>query len=209
MSPNIRPSWYEGYVLPHLIDIACGMQPVWHQRHKVVPLATGCILEIGIGTGLNLEHYNKSNIEKIVGLDPGLTMFPRARKRVKQASLAVELVSLSAEEIPYQEGSFDTVLVTYSLCTIPNPVAALKEMRRVLTPGGKLIFCEHGLAPDASVRRWQDRLTPLWAKLSGGCQLNRDIPGLLGEAGFHSVDIQSMYAARPLTYNYWGTAVAV
>lgn len=210
MSPNIHPSWYERHVLPYLMDIACGMRPVWHQRHKVVPLATGCILEIGIGTGLNLEHYNKSNIEKIVGLDPGLTMFPRARKRVKQASLAVELVGLSAEEIPYQEGSFDTVLVTYSLCTIPNPGAALKEMRRVLTPGGKLIFCEHGLAPDASVRRWQDRLTPLWAKLSGGCQLNRDIPNLLREAGFHSVDIQSMYLPGPrsLTYNYWGTAVA-
>ena len=102
MSPNTRPSWYERYVLPYLIDIACGMRPVWHQRHKVVPLATGCILEIGIGTGLNLEHYKKSNIEKIVGLDPGLTMFPLARKRVKQASLAVDLVGLSAEEIPYQ-----------------------------------------------------------------------------------------------------------
>ena len=121
MSPNIRPSWYERHVLPYLIDIACGIRPVWHQRHKVVPLAEGCILEIGIGTGLNFEHYNKANIEKIVGLDPGLAMYRLARKRVKQASLAVELVGLSAEKIPYQEGSFDTVLVTYSLCTIPNP----------------------------------------------------------------------------------------
>ena len=112
MSPNMCSSWYERYVLPYLVDIACGMRPVWQQRHKVVPLATGRILEIGIGTGLNLEHYNKANIEKIVGLDSGLAMFPLARKRAKQASLAVELVGLSAEEIPYQEGSFDTVLVT-------------------------------------------------------------------------------------------------
>jgi len=102
MSPNIRPSWYERHVLPYLIDIACGMHPVWYQRHKIVPLAKGCILEIGIGTGLNLEHYNKANIEKIVGLDPGLAMFRLARKRVKQASLAVELVGLSAEEFPYR-----------------------------------------------------------------------------------------------------------
>jgi ubiquinone/menaquinone biosynthesis C-methylase UbiE len=205
----MRPSWYERHVLPSLIDAACGFRCVWHQRHKVVPLAEGCILEIGIGTGLNLEHYNKANIKKIVGLDPGLGMYRRARKRIKQASLAVKLVGSSAENVPYQDSSFDTVLVTYSLCTIPNPVAALKEMRRALRRCGKLIFCEHGLAPDTSVRRWQDRLTPLWAKLAGGCQLNRDIPSLLREAGFHSVDIQSMYlpGPRPLTYNYWGTAV--
>jgi ubiquinone/menaquinone biosynthesis C-methylase UbiE len=174
-------------------------------------LAEGRVLEIGIGTGLNFEHYDKARIEKIVGLDPGLEMHRLAQKRAMRAALAVELVGLSAERIPYQDGSFDTVLVTYSLCTIPDPGAALKQMRRVLKPRGRLIFCEHGLAPDASVRRWQDRLTPLWSKLAGGCHLNRDIPGLLEEARFQSADMQSMYlpGPRPLTYNYWGTAVAV
>ncbi len=211
VSQNTRPSWYERRVLPYLVDIACGVKPVWRQRQKVVPLAHGRILEVGIGTGLNLEHYDKARIEKIIGLDPGLEMHRLARKRVKRTGVPVELVGLSAEQIPYQDGSFDTVLVTYSLCTIPDPGATLEEMRRVLKPGGKLIFCEHGLAPDASVRRWQDRLTPLWSRLTGGCHLNRDIPGLLRDAGFHSADMQTMYlpGPRPLTYNYWGTAVGV
>lgn len=211
MSQNEYPGWYERHVLPYLIDVACGIKAVQRQRHKVVPLAQGHVLEIGIGTGLNLEHYDRAKIENIVGLDPGLEMHRIAQKRVERAGLQVELVGLSAERIPYDDGSFDTVLVTYSLCTIPDPVAALKEMRRVLNPSGKLIFCEHGLAPDASVRRWQDRLTPLWSKLAGGCHLNRDIPALLCEVGFESADMQTMYlpGPRPLTYNYWGTAVAV
>ena len=203
-------NWYERHVLPWLVDIACSVQPVWRQRQKVVPLAQGRVLEIGIGTGLNLEHYDGARIEKIVGLDPGLEMHPKARRRSRQAGLEVELVGLSAERIPYDDRSFDTVLVTYALCTIADPLAALKEMRRVLKPEGRLVFCEHGLAPDASVRRWQARLTPLWARVAGGCHLDRDIPGLLKAAGFRSVDIEQMYlpGPRPLTCNYWGTAVA-
>ena len=137
-------------------------------------------------------------------------MHPQARLRSRRAAIEVELVGLSAERIPYDDGSFDTVLVTYSLCTIGDPLSALKEMRRVLRPGGRLIFCEHGRAPDARVRRWQERLTPLWSTLAGGCHLDRDIPRLLAQAGFRSDDMQQMYlpGPRPLTYNYWGTAVA-
>lgn len=202
-------NWYERHVLPWLSDVACSVRPVWRQRQKVVPLAQGCVLEIGIGTGLNLEHYDKAKIERIVGLDPGLEMHPQACKRSQRAGLAVELIGLSAERIPYEDHSFDTVVVTYALCTIADPAAALREMRRVLRPGGKLIFCEHGLAPDPSVRRWQGWLTPLWAKIAGGCHLDRDIPRLLSEAGFRSEDMQEMYlpGPRPLAYNYWGTAV--
>lgn len=208
---DTRPGWYERHLLPYLVDLACGIKPVRRQRQKVVPLAHGRILEIGIGTGLNLEHYDKTRVEKVIGLDPGLEMHRLARKRVEKTGVSVELVGLSAERIPYQDGSFDTVLVTYSLCTIPDPGAALREMRRVLKPGARLVFCEHGLAPDASVRRWQDRLTPLWSRLAGGCHLNRDIPGLLRDAGFRSADMQTMYlpGPRPLTYNYWGTALPV
>ena len=158
MSENMHPSWYERHVLPYLVDIACGIRPVRRQRHKVVPLARGRVLEIGIGTGLNLEHYVKAKVRKVVGLDPGVGMRGLAQKRAERAGLEVELVGLSAEQIPYRDGTFDTVLVTYSLCTIPDPGAALDETRRVLKPGGQLIFCEHGLAPDMSVRRWQDRL---------------------------------------------------
>lgn len=206
--PPMHPGWYERHLLPYVIDIACGLKPVRQQREKVVPLAQGEILEVGIGTGLNLAHYDKAKIRRIVGLDPAMEMHRLARKRMKKAGLAVELVGLSAERIPFEDGRFDTVLVTYTLCSIPEPVAALKEMRRMLKPGGKLIFCEHGLAPDASVRKWQDRLTPLWSRLGGGCHLNRDIPALLSEAGLRSADMQTMYlpGPRPLTYNYWGTA---
>ena len=202
------PGWYDRYLLPYLIDFACGIKPVRRQRRKVVPLARGRVLEIGIGTGLNLEHYDKSLLTQLIGLDPSAEMHRLARKRMARAGLKVELVTLSAERIPYEDASFDTVLVTYSLCTIPDAVAALREMRRVLKPGGRLVFCEHGRAPDESVRRWQDRLTPLWSRFAGGCHLNRDIPALLAEAGFRSDDTQTMYlpGPRPLTFNYWGTA---
>ena len=211
MTAKIGGNWYERHVLPYLTDLACGVKPIRRQRRKVVPLARGRVLEIGIGTGLNLEHYDKARVDKIVGVDPALEMHRLARKRIAKAGMPVELVGLSAEKIPFEAGTFDTVVVTYSLCTIPDPLAALGEMRRVLKPGGRLIFCEHGLAPDPSVRRWQDRLTPLWSKVAGGCHLNRDIPALLKEAGFRSTDMETMYlpGPRPLTYNYWGTAEAV
>lgn len=203
-------SFYERYILPYVLDLACGIKPVRRQREKVVPLAHGRILEIGIGTGLNAAHYRRDKVEKIVGLDPALQMHRLARKRIAKAQLPVELVGLSAERIPAEDASFDTVLMTYTLCTIPDPLSALHEMRRVLKPGGRLIFCEHGRAPDESVRRWQDRLTPYWKPLAGGCNLNRDVPQLLKDAGFRCDDLQTLYlpGPRPLTYNYWGTAVA-
>jgi ubiquinone/menaquinone biosynthesis C-methylase UbiE len=206
------PNWYERQVLPYLLDLACGVKPIRRQRQKVVPLAQGRILEIGIGTGLNLPHYDKAKIGQIIGLDPALEMHKLARRRMQEAGLEVELVGLSAERIPFDDATFDCVLMTYTLCSIPDPVAALKEMARVLKPGASLIFCEHGLAPDASVRRWQDRLTPMWSKIAGGCHLNRDVPALLGQAGLRSQDMQTMYVPggpRPVMFNYWGTAIRV
>jgi ubiquinone/menaquinone biosynthesis C-methylase UbiE len=210
MTTPATPGWYDRHLLPYLIDFACGIKPVRRQRRKVVPLAHGRVLEIGIGTGLNLEHYDKSRLAALVGLDPGTEMHRLARKRMSRAGLEVELVALSAERIPFDDASFDTVLVTYTLCTIPDPVAALREMRRVLKPDGVLVFCEHGKAPDESVRRWQDRLTPTWKKFAGGCHLNRDIPALLAAGGFRTEKIETMYlpGPRPLTFNYWGTARA-
>ena len=141
-----QPGWYDRHVLPWLLDFACGITPVRRQRRKVVPLAHGRVLEIGIGTGLNLEHYDKARVQGITGLDPGLEMHRLARKRVARAGIPVELVGLSAEKIPFADATFDTVVVTYSLCTIPDPVAALREMRRVLKPSGALIYCEIGRA---------------------------------------------------------------
>jgi ubiquinone/menaquinone biosynthesis C-methylase UbiE len=137
-------------------------------------------------------------------------MHPRARERSRRAQLDVELVGLSADQFPYEDGSFDTVAVAFALCIIADLRAALREMRRVLRPGGTLIFYEHGLAPEASVQRWQHRLTPVWPKLAGGCHLDRDISALLRDAGFRSRDRRCGYLPGPrlLTYNFWGTATA-
>jgi len=201
---------YDRYLLPTLIDVLCGIKPVQRQRAKIVPRAQGRVLEIGIGTGRNLPFYDKSRLQQLYGLDPAAQMHPKARQRMLDAGLEVELLELPAEKIPMADASFDTVITTFTLCTIPDAVAALREMRRVLKPDGVLLFCEHGTAPDASVRRWQDRLTPLWKPLAGGCHLNRDIPALLREGGFRIVDMEQLYlpGPRPLTYNYWGSAVA-
>lgn len=200
---------YDRYVLPYLIDIACGLPMVQAQRRQLVPKAHGRVLEIGMGTGRNLPFYDRSRVSRLVGVDPALQMHRLAQKRSRAAGIAVELMGLSAEQLPTPDASFDTVVCTYTLCSIPDAAQALREMRRVLVPGGKLLFCEHGLAPDENVRRWQDRLQPLWGPLAGGCQLGRDIPGLLDAAGF-AATTQTAYLAgpRPVTFHYWGEAQA-
>ena len=178
-------------------------------RAQVVARAQGRVLEVGIGTGLNMRYYNKARVTHITGLDPAIQMYPLAQERIKGAGLQVDLIGLSAEQIPLPDASFDTVLITYTLCSIPDPQAALLEMRRVLAPTGRLLYCEHGRAPDASVRRWQERLQPLWGKVAGGCHLGRDVPALLQAAGFALPDLQTHYinGPRPFTFHYWGEAL--
>lgn len=202
-------SWYDRHILPYALDMACGLPMIGRQRQRVVPLARGRVLEVGIGTGLNMPYYDKTRVSQITGLDPALELHPMARERIAKAGLDVTLLGLSAEKIPMPDASFDTVLVTYTLCTIPDPLAALREMRRVLSAGGRLLYCEHGRAPDASVRRWQERLDPLWGKVAGGCHLGRDIPALLQAAGFSLPDLQTRYlpGPRPFTFHYWGEAL--
>lgn len=201
--------WYERTLLPYLLDFSCSLKPIQKQRMKVIPRARGRVLEIGIGTGLNLPFYDRARISSIVGVDPGLQMHKLALKRSLQAGLKVELVGVSAERLPVGDASFDTVVSTYTLCTIPDPVAALKELRRALVPGGKLLFSEHGRAPDENVLKWQTRLQPCWMKVAGGCRMDRDIPALLEQAGFRA-EVQSRYIPGPriLSYHYWGEAVA-
>jgi len=202
-------TWYERNVLPYLLDFACGIGPIKKQRLKVIPKARGRALEVGIGTGLNLPFYDQAHVKSIVGVDPSLQMHKLALKRATAAGLRVELVGVSAEQLPVADASFETVVSTYTLCTIPNPVLALKELRRALVPGGRLLFSEHGRAPDKRVLHWQTRLQPYWMKMAGGCQLNRNIPALLEEAGF-KVKGQSHYIPGPkiLSFHYWGEAVA-
>lgn len=200
--------WYSRHILPHLLDCACGIRPVQEQRRKVIPAARGDVLEVGIGTGLNVPFYDATRVRRVVGVDPSLELHALARRRIDRAGLPVELVGLSAERLPLGAATFDTVVCTYTLCSIADPAAALAEMRRVLRPGGRLLFSEHGLAPDEAVRRWQHRLQPFWSPLAGGCKLTVNVPQLLQAAGFDA-RIESAYLPGPrfLGYHYWGEAV--
>jgi len=202
-------SFYDRHILPRIINCACGTKPIMQQREKVVPKASGEVLEIGIGTGLNLPYYQSSRVDRLIGLDPSEKSWELAGERAAHLDFDVEFIGLSGEQIPLADDSVDTVLVTYALCTIPDPIAALKGMARVLRPGGKLIFCEHGMAPDPAVRKWQDRVNPVWRSLLGGCNLNRNIPQLVAQGGFNVNSMEQMYlpnSPKIAAYNYWGTA---
>ena len=203
-------SFYEDHVLPHLLHLACGVKAVQRQREKVVPLASGRVLEVGMGSGLNLPYYDRDRVERIWGLEPSAGMRRKARGNLQRTDVPVEWLDLPGEEIPLDDDSVDTVLLTYTLCTIPDWRRAVEQMRRVLRPGGMLVFCEHGEAPDAGVRRWQQRLTPLWKRVTGGCHLARPIPRCLAEGGFDVRTLDSGYLPGPrfATFNYWGTAKA-
>ena len=199
---------YQNHVLPHLIHIACGTAPVRRQREKVVPAASGRVLEIGMGSGLNLPHYDRNRVERVWGLEPSEGMRRKAAKRVRRTDIPVEWLDLPGEEIPLDDDSVDTVVLTYTLCSIADWRSALEQMRRVLRPGGLLLFCEHGEAPDASVRRWQQRIEPVWKRLAGGCHLARPVPRCLAESGFAIEQMETAYIAGPrfASFNYWGMA---
>lgn len=199
---------YSKYILPKVVHLACSTKPTMRQREKVVPLAKGRILEIGIGSGLNLPYYDVSKVTKLWALDPSPEMTKLAERAARSVHFDVEFIDLPSEEIPLENNSVDTVLITYTLCTIPDTQPALREMARVLRAGGELVFCEHGAAPDSSVRRWQDRVNPIWRRLGGGCHLNRAIPDLIGQGGFRISRMETMYIPgwRPACFNYWGTA---
>ena len=202
---------YDKYILPHFLNCACGSKPINYQREKVVPMAEGLVLEVGIGSGLNIPFYDTAKIDKIIGLDPSEELNRMASKVAEKNGVPVEFLASGAESIPLPDNHVDTVLVTFTMCTIPDVAAANKEMLRVLKPGGKMIFCEHGLAPDAGVSKWQSRLDPIWGKIAGGCHLNRDIPRLIRDAGFNIRSMEQMYlpsTPKFAGYNYWGTAVA-
>ncbi len=204
-------SLYERLVLPWLTERACNTGPVNRQREKVVPLAEGTVLEIGFGTGLNLAHYRADRVSRVLGLEPSLAMHRRAAERARAVSFDVELLDAPGERIPLEDASVDTVVTTYTLCSVPDTGAALGEMRRVLAPGGKLLFCEHGRAPDPSVERWQRRVTPVWSRLGGGCRLALPVPEELARAGFRVARLETMYlpgTLRILGFNYWGVAEA-
>ncbi len=205
---NPLKTHYDRHILPHLIEYACGMGEIMKSRSKVVPHAEGRVLEIGIGTGLNLSFYDAGKVTSVTGVDPAAEMHHRARRRAAKVTIPVETIALELGEIQAESKSFDSIVCTFTLCTIPDVAAAFKEMRRVLKPGGKFLFSEHGKAPDAAVAAWQARLTPWWKPFSGGCHLDRDIPALIRAGGFRVEELHASYlkGPKPMTYVYRGWA---
>ena len=197
---------YSRIVLPRIIDLGCRQRPIEEERAKLVPRARGRVLEVGIGSGLNLPHYDPKRVEAVCGIDPSDELWRTAEERAREASFAVQRIARTADDLT--GGRFDTAVITFTLCSIPDPVRALASVASALEPDGELLFAEHGRAPDEGVRRWQDRLTPIWRRLGGGCHLNRPIPSLIESGGFEIVEIESRYLPgwKPASYVYRGVA---
>jgi ubiquinone/menaquinone biosynthesis C-methylase UbiE len=199
---------YQDHILPHLIHLAMRQRNLVVYRTRVVAAAEGRVLEVGLGSGLNLQFYTPK-VERVIGLDPSPKLLAMAREAAECSTTPVELIEGSAEAVPLDDRSVDTVLTTWTLCSIPDASVALREMRRVLRPGGRLLFVEHGRAPDLGVRLWQDRLTPVWRRLGGGCHLNRAMAELIQGAGFRieQLDTGYMRGPKPMTFMYEGSAL--
>lgn len=199
---------YQRFLLPHLINLAMKREAATARRAELIPKATGFVLEVGVGSGLNLPFY-AAGVTRLRGVDPAAPMLAMARPKAERVTFPVELVCQSAEELPADGSSIDTVVTTWTLCSIPDPLAALREMRRVLKPEGRLLFVEHGFSPDPTVQAWQRRINPLWRKLAGGCNLDRKIDALIRAAGFEIAHLDTTYlpGPRPMTYTYEGAAL--
>ena len=204
----MRMVFYSKYILPRLIDLAMKNPATTECRSQIVPRATGRVLDVGIGSGLNLRFYGP-RVTKLWGIDPSSELLEMARSKLKSVPFPVELLTHSAEEIPLPEGSIDTIVLTWTLCSIPNPIQALREMRRVLSADGRIVFAEHGLSPDPGVQVWQHRLNPIWRRIAGGCNMNRKIDDILAAGGFKAVELSTSYFPGPriLAYTFQGLAV--
>ena len=199
---------YAKYVLPRLIDLAMRNKDTTRLRAESVPNASGEVLEVGIGSGLNLRFYS-SEVRRVYGVDPSVELQRMAANKASFVPFEVRFFRQSAEEmLPLPDSSIDTVVMTWTLCSIPNPLAALQQMKRVLKASGQMIFIEHGSSPDAKVSLWQDRITPMWKSIGGGCHLNRKADELIRAAGFQIADLKKFYlpGPRPMTYTYQGVA---
>jgi ubiquinone/menaquinone biosynthesis C-methylase UbiE len=199
---------YERNSLPPLLNCCCGSKPIAYQRKKIIPYANGDILEVGAGSGLNIPFYNKNKVSKIIALDPSEDLNSMAKIKAASNNLDVQFKTGIAENLDLEDSSIDTVVITYTLCTIPKPEIALLEIKRVLKSDGKILFSEHGIAPDDRVAVWQNKINPIWSKVFGGCNLNRDILSLIKNAGFN-VTFEQMYLPRTpkfVGFNSWGKA---
>ena len=200
--------FYNKYILPKVIDSACKQNPSMRQREKIIPLAIGNVLEIGIGSGLNLPYYDDKQVNHLLAIDPSLELWKKNRIDPKDIPFDFEFVKAFAENIPSDNNSFDTVVITYTLCSITDINKTFEEIKRVLKPNGKLVFCEHGKAPDKAIEKWQNIINPVWKRFGGGCNLNRDIPLIIENNGLKINGLETMYLPgwKPASFNYWGTA---
>lgn len=203
-------SFYEKWIFPWLVDTAMRNREVTRYRSLVVPRASGRVLEIGAGSGLNFRFYDK-NVEQLYALDPSQRLLEMAKRKGRDSAIPITFLHHTGEAIPLDDQSIDTAVMTWTLCSIADPVTALREMRRVLKPKGKLLFAEHGLAADSGVQRWQNTLNPIWNRVSGGCNLNRRMDELIQSSGFRIVELDKSYAEGPriIAFMYRGTAEPV
>ena len=194
---------YERYVLPRLLALAMRNRALVPFRERIGRAASGRLLELGVGTGLNLGFYGP-DVTSFVGIDPSPALISMAARKARAPRFPVQFLEADGEQLPLESRSFDTVVTTWTLCSVREPIRVLQEARRVLRPGGALLFVEHGLAPDANIRSWQDRLTPAWKRISGGCHMNRKIDDLVQAAGFRLEELQTGYlhGPKPLTFMY-------
>jgi ubiquinone/menaquinone biosynthesis C-methylase UbiE len=200
-------NFYDLWILPPILDLVMRQHQLQRYRREVVTAASGRVLEVGVGSGLNFPLYSKQ-VDIVFGIDPSPRLLAIARQRAATASIRAELLQGSATAIPLADNTIDTVVMTWTLCSIPDPLTALREIRRVLKPHGKLLFVEHGLSSEPRIERWQHRLTPVWGHIAGGCHLDRKMDDLIRTAGFDILRLRTEYAAgpRPMTYMYVGCA---
>ncbi len=199
---------YNRWILPQVIELTMRQKNFVPFRERTAGAAHGRVVEIGIGSGLNLASYRRE-VQAVYGVDPSAELLARASQRVANLGFPVRLLEASSEKLPLEDHSFDTVVMTFTLCSIPDVGAALLEIRRVLRPEGELLFAEHGRAPDPDVMRWQDRITPVWKRIGGGCHLNRKIDDLIQSAGFRLDRLRAGYqkfGPRPFCFFYEGSA---
>lgn len=202
---------WDRYFVPPLISCACASKPIMRQRQKIVPEAEGVVLEIGCGSGTNFDIYDQDRVKHLHALEPAEGMIRRAAEALQGHGLAdrTTLHPIGAEALPFEDKSVDTAVVTFVLCTIPKWQAALEEIRRVLKPTGRILYSEHGLAPDPGVAKWQRRVEPIWKRIAGGCHLTRDTREMLNDTGFSVTKQESMYlpnTPKIAGYAVWGEA---
>lgn len=202
-------SFYDRFVLPRLLKCACSAPPIMKQRAKVMPKAEGRVLELGIGMGMNLAFYDPARVSTVMGVDPSPELRAIAEAAQRDPRLTVKVENGTAEALPFEDRSFDTVVCTFTLCSVCSPPQALAEARRVLKPGGRFLYCEHGLAPDPGVAQWQRRIEPVWKRIAGGCHLTRPVTSAIQAAGFRVEQVDTMYLPRTPRFagwNEWGAA---